>query len=44
VKDLSLMFGSRADLTTLPDQTNTIGAITCDMGTLIRGVAVTCPR
>ncbi len=45
VKDLSLTFGSRADLTTLPNEApNTIGVIGCDAGTLIRSVNVTCPR
>jgi hypothetical protein len=44
-KDLLLTFGSRADLTTPPDQTpNNIGVIACDASTLIRGTAVTCPR
>ena len=45
VKDLSLTFGSRADLTTPPDQKpNNIGVIACDAGTLIRGAALTCPK
>jgi hypothetical protein len=45
VKDLSLTFGSRADLTTPPDQMpNNIGIIACDGSALIRGAAVTCPR
>ena len=45
VKDLSLTFGSRADLTSPPDQKpNNIGVIACDASTLIRGAGITCPR